>query len=149
MQTQTAKIDVPKGYEIESVNNATGEVKFRPLKDAILGIRTVEDLLIHNGLTQEQFDAQVQGLDEDEKAYRLLKLLAKTLNQGWTPDWNNDNEYKYTPWFYMGGSAGFRFDDCASWGSDSYVGSRLCFKSSVLAEHAGKHFIEVYRKFMI
>jgi hypothetical protein len=146
MQT---KIEIPKGHEIDQVDTTTGEVTFRPLKDAILGIRTVEDLLAHNGLTQEQFDNQCAHLEEDEKAYRMLKLLAATLNQGWTPNWNDDQEYKYSPYFYMGGSAGFRFLGYDYWDSASDVGSRLCFKSYDLARHAGTHFLEVYRKFMI
>ena len=49
----------------------------------------------------------------------------------------------------MGGSAGFRFDDFDNWSSRSFVGSRLCFKTSALAEQAGKHFLEVYRQFMV
>lgn len=33
--------------------------------------------------------------------------------------------------------------------SASFVGSRLCFKSSELAEHAGKNFTSVYKQFMV
>lgn len=148
---KTIKVEIPEGYEAESFDDKTAEVKLRP-KGVKRGtdILTVADLLAANGLTQEQFDQQSEGLDPDEKAYRLMKLLAKTLNEGWLPNWDNPNEYKYYPWFYMdGGSSGFRFDGFANWDSSSAVGSRLCFKSSALAEHAGKNFTEVYKQFMV
>jgi hypothetical protein len=89
------------------------------------------------------------GQEQDEIAYRILKMLAKSLNQGWVPDWSNHNEYKYYPYFELGGSSGFRFHGYGLWRSHSLVGSRLCFKTRELAEHAGKHFTDVYRKFMV
>lgn len=144
----TLKIEIPKGYMIDTVDNESGEVKFKPLpKDVISLVKTVEDLLAEHGLTKEEFDEQCKGLSPDEVAYRIIKMLVIALNEGWVPDWNDSDQYKYFPWFYMGGSAGFRFNVCDSW--DSYVGSRLCFKSRELAEHAGRHFTEVYKQFMI
>lgn len=124
------------------MENTTKEVTER--------IDTVDDVLADNGLTREQFDQQCAGLPDDEVAYRILKLMARSLNEGWTPDWDDSSQYKYFPYFEMGGSAGFRFRGFGhdGWDSDSGVGSRLCFKSSELAKYAGTRFIEVYRKFM-
>ena len=99
--------------------------------------------------SQDEFDRLTAKLDSDEKAYKLLKLIAITLNEGWTPDWNNDNQYKYYPWFYMGGSSGFRCSGCGDWRSGSDVGSRLCFKTRELAEYAANQFTETYKQFML
>ena len=148
---KTIKVEIPEGYEAESFDDKTAEVKLRP-KGMKRGtdILTIDDLLTANGLTQEQFDQQCEGLDPDEKAYRIIKLLAKTLNEGWIPNWDNSNENKYFPWFYMdGGSSGFRFGGRVIWLSHSSVGSRLCFKSSAMANHAGRNFTEVYKRLMV
>ncbi len=113
-------------------------------------IKTVHDLLNWNSLSQEDFDRWCDGLEDDEIAYRLLKMLTRTLNEGWLPDWTDANQYKYVVWFDMrGGSSGFQFYVYDAWYSRSSVGSRLCFKSQELAEYASKQFIDLYRRFMI
>jgi hypothetical protein len=48
----------------------------------------------------------------DEAAYKQLKIITKALNQGWTPDWDNSNEYKWYLWFYMN-RPGFRLHAAA------------------------------------
>jgi hypothetical protein len=145
----TLKIEIPPGFEIDSFDTKAGEIKFKPKpKKVTERIKTITDVLADNGLTLDQFNSQCQGLTVDEINYRLAKLLTKSLNEGWTPDWNNTSESKYVPWFEMG-SSGFLFGGCGIWRSDSHVGSRLCFKTRELAEHAGNHFTDVYRKFML
>lgn len=147
---KSIKIEIPKGYEIDTIDKVSGEVTLKSSRGPVMDrIRTVADVLADNDLTQDQFDEQCDQLDADEVAYRILKFLAKSLNEGWVPDWNNPNEYKYVPWFEMSGSAGFRFHGDAAWRSGSGVGSRLCFKSKALAEHAAKNFTDVYKQFMI
>lgn len=146
---ESIKIKIPKGFEVENFNEKTGEIKFKESpKDVKSKIKTIEDVLEANGLTQKEFDKSCNGLEEDEAAYRLVKLIAKALNKGWEPDWDNSSQYKYFPWFYMGSSA-FRSCDYANWLSGSNVGSRLCFKSRELAEYAGKQFEDVYKQFML
>lgn len=39
--------------------------------------------------------------DPDEIAYKKLKVIVKALNEGWTPDWNNDDQPKWYPWFEL------------------------------------------------
>ena len=95
--------------------------------------------------------------EQDRKAMQAhakLVLIARAANQlandnkPWQPDWNDYDQYKYYPWFDMGGSSCFRYHVYADWISYSTVGSRLCFKSSVLAEYAGKQFLNQYKQFM-
>lgn len=145
---KTLMIEIPQGYEVESFDKQSGQIKFKEVpKNAMERIKNIDDVLKDNDLTISKFDLWCDGLSEDEKAYRLLKLIAKSLNQGWTPDWRNSNETKFYPYFDM--SSGFRFYDFDGWGSHSAVGSRLCFKSKELAEYAGKQFADIYRQFMI
>jgi len=147
---KTLTINIPEGYLVDTFDQNTGEIRFKEKpKKLTERIKTVADVLADNGLTQEAFNARTEDLEKDEVAYQILKMLAKSLNEGWTPDWNNDNQYKYYPWFYMGGSSGFRFYDCGYWHSLSSVGSRLCFKSRELAEYAANQFTDTYKQFMI
>jgi hypothetical protein len=146
---QTLKIEIPKGFVIDSIDKESGVIKLteRP-KNITERIKTVDDVLAWHNLDKASFDRSCADLSHDEKAYRLLKLLAKALNQGWTPDWNNSNEYKYFPWFEMGGPSGFRFDGSDYWDACSGVGSRLCYKTRELSDYAGKQFIDLYKQFM-
>lgn len=147
---ETLKVQIPEGFTFDSFDPATGLMKLKEKpKNVMERIKTVDDLLAARNFTKELFDKQCAGLHEDVKAYRILKMLAEVLNEGWKPDWNNHNEAKYYPWFEMGGSSGFRFYDFGFWSSLSHVGSRLCYKSSELAEYAGKQFEPVYKQFMI
>jgi len=84
---------------------------------------------------------------KDEIAYKKIKVIAEVLNEGWTPDWSNSNQYKYTPYFKASGSG---FSDCvyARWSTVTGVGSRLCYKSSELAIYAGKQFEDIYNDFL-
>jgi len=119
-------------------------------KDVMHRIKTVDDILSDNGITKEDFDNDCQKMTNDEKAYKIIKLLCNSLNEGWVPNWDNSNEYKYYPWFNMcKGSSGFRCHDDGLWVTHSSVGSRLCFKSSKLAEYAGTQFTDIYKDFMI
>lgn len=146
---KTLKIEIPKGFEIDSFDKQSGEIKFKEVPKSVMErIKTVEDVLSDNGLTCEQFDKQCEGLEEDEVAYRILKLLAKSLNEGWVPDWSASDEHKYFPWFEMRGSSGFRFFGDDVWLSTSLVGYRLCFKTRELARYAGQQFQHVYEQFM-
>ena len=77
--------------------------------------------------------------------YKLM-VITKALNEGWEPNWNDSNEWKYYPWFSMGGSRGFSYYGCDGL-SGSYVGARLCFKSHELAEYAGAQFKELYKEY--
>jgi len=115
-------------------------------------IKTIEDVLEDNGISEDEHLQKKNTLLNIINMPHLYwqwiaELLCKSLNEGWVPDWDNSNERKYTPWFKMG-SGGFRYHDYVSWGTYSIVGSRLCLKSSDLAEYAGTQFTEVYENFI-
>lgn len=155
------KLEINKEDAIKAYENSTKKEK-RLLEDlfgkkvfqleVMERIKTVEDLLEENGITREEFDESCEDLEKDEVAYRLIKMLVKTLNEEWTPNWSNSSEYKYTPWFNMNdksSSSGFSYHVCDYWTSTTIIGSRLCFKSGELAKYAGEQFIDIYRDYMI
>ena len=88
--------------------------------------------------------------EKDQKsiiAYYALTKIAEALNDGWKPNWNDSNEYKYYPYFDMR-SGSFDGAVCDIWRSDSSVGSRLCFKNLELAEYSWKQFEFIYKELL-
>jgi hypothetical protein len=108
-------------------------------------IKTFNDVLDYFGLEKTEFIKSNNGLDIDEIAYRQLKLITKSLNEDWSPDWSYSNQYKYFPRFKM--NNGFEFYNLELWDKFSTVPSHLCFKSFELARYAGNQFTEFYKNF--
>ena len=119
-------------------------------------------------------DPEVAEANRDLLAYMKLRIIAAALNEGWEPEFTED-EWRWYPWFtlwteeelsgksdewkadrnlistgdYSGDYAGFV---CAySLGAPSLtsanIGSRLCFKSEALATYCGKQFISLWADF--
>lgn len=84
----------------------------------------------------------------DEAAYKKLKVVSEAINQGWTPDWSNANQRKWTPWFNLSSGFGFGVSFYVCDGSDANAGSRLCFESKEKSDFAGTQFIDLYRDFL-
>ena len=84
-----------------------------------------------------------------EAQYKMI-VIAEALNEGWIPDWDTYNEYKYYPWFEMSPSS-FAFDvsrfDLA--GARACSGSRLKFRTRELSEYAAKQFIDIWKDIQI
>ncbi|WP_298307215.1 hypothetical protein [Flavobacterium sp.] len=143
-------ITAPEGKVI-NFDQEKGTVVFEDEpKSVIERIKTFEDVLKELEINHLNFLKDLEGLSSDEVAYRKIKLIAKAYNEQWIPDWTNSSERKYYPWFDMGSPSGvgFSYGDYDSWRAFSAVGSRLCFKTAELAEHAGKLFIDEYRDFL-
>ena len=113
---------------------------------------------------------------EDFEAYLKLRIITAALNEGWEPQFTQDEE-RWFPWHVLwmerelaskdeewkrdrrlttmqnhrGGWAGFAFacSDHAPSLSGAHIGSRLCFKSDTLAEYAGKQFIDLWMDFYL
>jgi hypothetical protein len=148
---ETLTIKAPKGHVIDKYDESTGVVTFKPVPlDIKERIKTFEDVLFEHNTNQAHFDDECESLEPDEIAYRKIKMIVKSFNEGWTPDWTDSSQGKYVPWFKMGSPSGggFSYGDCDGWLAFSDVGSRLCFKSSDLAKHAGNLFLDIYKDFL-
>ena len=103
-------------------------------------VKTFEDALAYNGETAEQFAHRTQFDSPDDIAIKKVKVICLALNEGEVLQYDG-KRWLYYPWFDVTGSgSGFSFYDCYYGYSHSSVGSRLCLKSSELAEYAGKQF---------
>lgn len=82
-----------------------------------------------------------------------LFLIIDVLNEGHQFDWNNYDERKWYLWWDMEKSAsnpsGFRLYAVGCTVTGSHVGSRHCFKSKEIAEHAAKYFIKHFKAIMV
>lgn len=76
-----------------------------------------------------------------------LVIVAEALNEGWAPNWDDEDEFKYYPWFDM--EKGFVFVGCDYYVTSSSVGSRLCFRSREVVNHlvAQPEFFELYKSY--
>ena len=109
-------------------------------------------------------------------AYTRLAIIAEALNEGWRPEYTED-EYRYYPWFglytqeeyddmddedkeccrFVGRSNGhagaygglvYAYAYYGSANSYASFGSRLAFKSRELAIYCGKQFIEIWINYL-
>ena len=96
----------------------------------------VKNLLEYNGIDRDMISSQ---------AHAKLIIIAKAINNGWKPDWNNTDERKWFPVFNL--SSGFGFDDSYYYYTNTYtyVGSHLCFQSEEQSDYAATQFIEIYK----
>ena len=126
--------------------NLFGKETFVP-KNIMDRVKTADDAFKIKGIS---ISSIINDNDTpDEIAYKIIKVIVEVLNEGWVPDWKNDSQYKYYPWFDMSSGSGLSFDGYDVQYSFSCVCSRLCFKSRELAEYAGKQFIKEYTDFFI
>ncbi len=148
IEKSTAKklyLDVPKWFQEVLSDNFGKDFFSKKITDRI---KSFEDACIELKTTEE---AVIKNYDTvDEIAYRKLKLIAKALNEGWEPNWNDSSESKWWPYFDWSSGSGFDFSfsyfDYGNAFTD--VGSRLCFKTKELTQYAGTQFIEIYRDFL-
>ena len=108
--------------------------------------------------------------------YMKLRIICAALNEGWEPQFTED-EWRYYPWFwlytqdeidnmdedekkerclmstgdYQTGYAGLASagSACAPSNSHTIFGSRLCLKSDTLAVYAGKQFMSLWADFYL
>ncbi|WP_320980011.1 hypothetical protein [Bacteroides sp.] len=148
----------------------------RPITERI---KTVEDAINYLGndhlLVRTYNSALCIDMEQNKDllAYLLLRIITAALNEGWEPQFTED-EWRYFPWFriytqeeydeldeedksrvvlrsaYSSNTSGGvayvdAYDDASN--TYSYCGSRLAFKSRELAEYAGRQFAEIYADF--
>lgn len=169
------------GY-MQFLENLFGQELFKP-KDVRDRVKTFEDACSELGdehpfvqayttwVLHEEHDDQT-----DITAYLKLRIICAALNEGWEPQFTEDEE-RYYPWCwlytkkeieqmgederkernmvstvgYQTEYAGFAFalSHHAPSASSTYLGSRLCLKSDALAEYCGNQFIDILADFLL
>lgn len=152
-----------------------GEDIFKP-KDITERVKTFDDAMMILGeehpLVMEWHLGE--NLSPDLEAYLQLRIIVAALNEGWEPQFTEDEE-RYYPWCwlytkkeieqmgedkrkernmvstvgYQTEYAGFAYaySNIAPSNASAYFGSRLCLKNEALAVYCGKQFIDLWVDF--
>ncbi|MBR6931119.1 MAG: hypothetical protein IKH61_12975 [Bacteroidales bacterium] len=134
-------------------------------------------VLLYDVFQNEIATTESRNDDADVLAYLKLRIIAAALNEGWKPEFTED-EVRWYPWFWLytkdewnrldegvkkygrvlgrssydghvyGGLACANADVASSCSSTNH-GSRLAFKSEELAEYCGKQFVDIWIDFLI
>lgn len=124
------------GKQVALYDNITDRVKSFEDACQVLGISTnVPEV---KGLPRKHQKAIIAN-------YKLI-VIAEALNEGWKPNWQDSDEYKYYPWFDMSNPAGVGYSNTYGTASTTYalIGSRLCLKNRELAIYFGQTFTDLF-----
>lgn len=124
------------GKQVALYDNITDRVKSFEDACQVLGISTnVPEV---KGLPRKHQKAIIAN-------YKLI-IIAEALNEGWKPNWQDSDEYKYYPWFDMSNPAGVGFSSThtAASAATANIGSRLCLKNRELAIYFGQTFTDLF-----
>lgn len=175
MNSKKIEIEVPNGKKPEWVNGVLTLVDEKP-QNVMERVKTFKDACNELGIEHDKWvqDKKDLGLEADVIAYLKLRIIAAALNEGWKPQFTTD-EYRYFPWFYLYTQSEidemneedksrvvFRsFYNANAYGgvacavtvydssyTNSYIGSRLAFKTRELAEYAGRQFVEIWADYV-
>ncbi len=147
---KSLKIEIPEGCEIDQTKSTFEKIVFKQvIKDIREKIKTIDDAIKHLGENDEEVVQlrkleSVKGLSDAILNNQIAVVIVKALNDGWVANWDDSNEYKYYPFFYLGKN--FRCDYYGTWYTGSNSSSRFCLKNEELAIYAGNQFTEVYKK---
>lgn len=124
------------GKQVALYDNITDRVKSFEDACQVLGISTnVPEV---KGLPRKHQKAIIAN-------YKLI-VIAEALNEGWKPNWQDSDEYKYYPWFDMSNPAGvgYSYTYAAASNTTANIGSRLCLKNRELAIYFGQTFTDLF-----
>ena len=161
------------GKELFVKKDITERVKTFEDACAVLGDENQFVLLYNVFINEISVTKHIQS-DKDVLTYLKLRIITAALNEGWEPQFTED-ECRYYPWFEfftqselnemsddekgrvvgrasyssnaVGGLAYANANYASSVSVGSY-GSRLAFKTRELAEYAGRQFVELYADFV-
>lgn len=111
MEKEVIQVEIPAGKKAAWVDgflklvDAEEEQKNdeRPITERV---KTFEDACKELGEDHklvQQFKAIQEAIAEDKEAtaYFKLGIITAALNEGWEPDFTNDDEYRYYPYLYL------------------------------------------------
>lgn len=175
MKSKKLEIEIPEGKTAVWRNGILTLID-EPEKDVRKRIKTFEDACREIGIDAEAWnrDKISLGLEPDVLAFLKLRIIVKALNEGWEPQFTED-ECRYYPWFilytreeynkldeeeksrvvfrsyynaYALGGVSYAFADGGSSFASASIGVRLAFKTSELAAYCGRQFLDIWADFV-
>jgi hypothetical protein len=126
-----------------------GEECFR--RTEFKDLKTFDDLCQACGTTEKEFEEKWKNIPVDARtiSFQRMKILSEAINQGWTPDHFNTDQYKWFPYFKVSSSGlGFSHSSYTYDNAGTDVGSRLCFETEEKSNHAGRQFTQLFQEFI-
>ena len=149
-EVELTSAEVNEMFEASDEKQTKVLVKYLAKPKTILGeIKSFEDACAKLGITDSDNEINIlkslstPNRDKLIAMYRL-EIIAKALNDGWYPNFNNDDEYKYFNYFRMVNGV-FSFYFVTYIDTAMHVPSALYFKSSEIAKHCSKIAFEDYK----
>ena len=175
MKSKKLEIEIPEGKTAVWRNGILTLID-EPEKDVRKRIKTFEDACREIGIDAEAWnrDKISLGLEPDVLAFLKLRIIVKALNEGWEPQFTED-ECRYYPWFilytreeynkldeeeksrvvcrssynaYALGGVSYAHAYYDSSFTNAFVGVRLAFKTSELAAYCGRQFLDIWADFV-
>lgn len=191
---KTVTVEIPEGkkavWNEQGILQLVDEKKANEQKDVTERIKTIYDAVNELAQRAGNGDCEAKQLIEeyichtsketskDLLAYLKLRIITAALNEGWEPQFTED-ERRWYPYFVLWSKdeidnmsdedkdnrglllwGGIAYDGtfCGSsyslshnvWATaHAYIGSRLALKTEALATYAGRQFASVYSRFYI
>jgi hypothetical protein len=82
-------------------------------------------------------------------AHYKLMIIFKAINNDWTPDWNDDDQYKWFPWIVLPSGFGFSYSCTSYTYKDTGIDSRLCTNSDEKAIYMAVQFKQEYMDLLL
>lgn len=175
MKSKKLEIEIPEGKTAVWRNGILTLID-EPEKDVRKRIKTFEDACREIGIDAEAWnrDKISLGLEPDVLAFLKLRIIVKALNEGWEPQFTED-ECRYYPWFILYtreeynkldeeeksrvvcrsgnvanalGGVSFASAHSDSSFAGASIGVRLAFKTSELAAYCGRQFLDIWADFV-
>lgn len=157
-------LTVTRNKALETFKGATEEQ--RAILKTLLGgevfepkitdrVKTFEDACSVVGISVDDVLVKIndaspfKGIEKQLQAQAKLLVIAQALNQGWLPDWEDEDQEKWYPWFaHRSSGFGFSYTGFGLSRSGTTVGSRLYYATDELATYAGKQFESLYNEML-
>lgn len=163
--------------EPDATDNRPVTERIKTFDDAVAALGNHALVNQYRRIAEEQ-NPPMNETATDIIAYLKLRIIVAALNEGWEPEFVED-ERRWAPWFVLytneeiegmddddraricrvvgrssdsanaSGGLAYAYASSASSVADSDDAARLAFKTEALAKYAGTQFIEIYRDFII
>ena len=120
-------------------------------------ITTIEHVLKAKGIADlAVIDAMFAGVPaefrEDQKKSFIISLIASAINGDWQADWDNTDQNKYYPWYWVeekesGSGVALSLDVVGCDFAHADVAPRHVFETREQAAHAAKYFQSFYESY--
>lgn len=124
-----------KDYTVEELTSILENAK---------SVNPMEEVYTFNSTTEKAFEELYKNIPPNIKATAQEEMIVNFYNKSVNPDWNNHNQPKYFPWFYLGDK--FRFDIVDDYFHVASTSSRLCFLRKEDCLEAVKKFEHIYKQ---